>query len=150
MNKKFINIFLVAIALLILTSCGTVRGIAEGLGVAKRPLDEITSETEVGLVLADQTIEYTIDYSTQDGRLILNKMSEHDAKEYVTSAALIKYNCDVIFRPKYNILKKGRQILRITMGGRPANYKNTLNNQTPTAGSITRNNNSNINIHVNN
>lgn len=125
MKKTFLYLSLVLLVAVFFSSCGTVRGSGDGQGVIKRTLDQITSETEVGLELTDQTIEYTIDISTADGRLILNKMSEEEAKEYITSAALIKYNCDVIFRPKYNILKKGKQILRITMGGRPANYKNT-------------------------
>lgn len=124
--KRLMNFLVVAVfAVSVLSSCGVAHGVGDGQGVIKRTLDQITSETEVGLELTDQTIEYTIDYSTADGRFILNKMSEEEAKEYITSAALIKYNCDVIFRPKYNILKKGKQILRITMGGRPANYKNT-------------------------
>lgn len=104
MKKTFLYFAMVAIASMLLASCGVIRGVGEGIGVNKRPLDQITSDTEVGLVLTDQTIEYTIDISTNDGRLILNKMSEKEAKEYVTTAALIKYNCDVIFRPKYNIL----------------------------------------------
>lgn len=148
MKKTFLYLVVLTIASMLLASCGVVRGVGEGIGVNKRPLDQITSDTEVGLVLSDQTIEYTIDISTNDGRLILNKMSEKEAKEYVTTAALIKYNCDVIFRPKYNILKKGKQIIRITMGGRPANYKNTYS-QPATSTNTSRSNRTNININVN-
>lgn len=149
MKKYFSYLSLIVFISVMLSSCRTVRGYGDGQGVIKRTLDQITSETEVGLELTDQTIEYTIDYSTADGRLILNKMSEEDAKEYITSAALIKYNCDVIFRPKYNILKKGKQILRITMGGRPANYKNTSSRPASVA-SPSSSNKTNININVKN
>lgn len=150
MKKKISYLVVMALAVMILASCGVVRGVGEGLGVVKRPLDEITSETEVGLILLEQYIEYTIDISNADGRLILNKMTEEEAKEYITSAALIKYGCDVIFRPKYNVLKKGKQILRITMGGRPANYQNKGSQIVPVPSGSSQSNKTNININVNN
>ena len=33
-------------------------------------------------------------------------------------------NCAMIVRPKYTFLKEGKQILRITVFGFPANYRN--------------------------
>ncbi|MBQ7510764.1 MAG: hypothetical protein IJT53_07670 [Prevotella sp.] len=34
-----------------------------------------------------------------------------------------KYNCDLIINPQFDCLKKGKRILRITIDGRPGNYK---------------------------
>lgn len=120
--------FLSWVALLsafLLTSCRTSSSGAFGADTDIDPLTEIDSRHNIyDLVVADQGIQYTIDYSTPDGRLKLKNLSLSQAKQMVLSEAAMANNCAMIVRPKYTFLKEGKQILRITVFGFPANYRN--------------------------
>lgn len=70
-------------------------------------------------------ITYTIDISTQEGRIKLNKLTLAEAKKLALEEAAIKNNCARIISPKFSHLQKGKQILRITVFGFPARYKNS-------------------------
>lgn len=86
-----------------------------------------------------QGITYTIDISTQEGRIKLNGLSVAQAQQLALEEAAIKNNCARIISPKFSHLKKGKQILRVTVFGFPARYKNSQ--RTPTPDRETQNNN---------
>lgn len=110
---------------LALTSCITTNSGSFGANTDIDPWTEIDSRHNVyDLIVAENGIQYTIDYSTPDGRLKLKNISLSDAKHLALSEAAIANNCAMIVRPKYTFLKEGKQILRITVFGFPANYRN--------------------------
>ena len=70
-----------------------------------------------------ERISYTIDISTPEGKQKLHKISLSDAQRLAETEASRKYNCDRLIDPRFDYLKKGKRILRITVDGRPAVYK---------------------------
>lgn len=114
-----------AIALSFLAaSCSTFM--SGGNGITDTEITTIThSVNEYDLDVDPQGITYTIDISTPEGRLKLNKISLEQAKELALQEAVIKNNCARLISPKFSHLKKGKQILRITVFGFPARYKNS-------------------------
>lgn len=106
-----------------LSSCGSVSsgagGTATGVGVDARGL----SYNSYDLVPIGDRITYTIDISTPEGRQKLQGISLNDAKRIAETDASRKYNCDRLIDPRFDYLKKGKRILRITVDGRPGNYK---------------------------
>lgn len=114
----------------VLLSCSSLRSGGEGLTDT-----EITTYTEsinrFDLDVDPQGITYTIDISTQEGKLKLNGLSLEQAKKMALEEAAIKNNCARIISPKFSHLKKGKQILRVTVFGFPARYKNSQKTATP-------------------
>lgn len=53
----------------------------------------------------------------------LQGISLPDAKQLAETEASRKYNCDRLIDPRFDFLKKGKRILRITVDGRPGNYR---------------------------
>lgn len=131
MKRTFVNIFFFALVLLSLSSCRVAQSGSFGSSTDIDPYTKIRSINEYDLNVAEQGIEYTIDYSTPEGQLKLKKISLSAAKELVNAEAAMKYNCAMIVRPKYTFLKDGKQILRITVFGFPANYKNAAKDYVP-------------------
>ena len=68
-------------------------------------------------------ITYTIDISTPEGKQKLQGISLDEAKRLAETEASRKFNCDRLIDPRFDYLKKGKRILRITVDGRPGNYK---------------------------
>ena len=62
-------------------------------------------------------ITYTIDVSTVEGRIKLNKLSLRQAEELALTEAVMNNNCAALFNPQYTHLKKGKKILRVTVYG---------------------------------
>ena len=109
----------------LLSACITTKSGAFGADTDIDPWTEIDSRHNIyDLVIADQGIQYTIDYSSPDGRIKLKNISLAEAKKMVLSEAAMVNNCAMIVRPKFTFLKEGKQILRITVFGFPANYRN--------------------------
>ena len=109
----------------LLSACITTKSGAFGADTDIDPWTEIDSRHNIyDLIVAEQGIQYTIDYSTPDGRTKLKNISLPMAKKMVLSEAAMANNCAMIVRPKYTFLKEGKQILRITVFGFPANYRN--------------------------
>ena len=123
MKKLFFLIIFVASILLVITSCGSIRagagGYDSGMGVDARG----TSYNSYDLVPVGDRITYTIDISTPEGRQKLYKLSLEDAQRLAETEAARKYNCDRLIDPRFDFLKKGKRILRITVDGRPGNYR---------------------------
>lgn len=110
------------------SSCGGVRsgagGYSTSMGVDARGL----SYNNYDLVPIGDRITYTIDISTPEGRQKLQNTSLADAKQLAETEASRKYNCDRLIDPRFDFLRKGKRILRITVDGRPGIYR-TRDNQ---------------------
>ncbi len=114
--------FVAFIAMVITTSCSVLTGAggyATDLGIETGG----KSINSYDLVPVGDRITYTIDISTPEGKQKLHKLSLNDAKRLAETEASRKYNCDRLLQPRFDYLKKGKRILRITVDGRPANYR---------------------------
>ena len=125
------NIIVLALAILVsitINSCSTTRsgagGVDTGMGVDVKG----RSYNSYDLVPVGDRITYTIDISTKEGEKKLKGISLADAQRLAETEACRKYNCDRLIDPRFDYLNKGKRILRITVDGRPGNYK-TRDNQ---------------------
>lgn len=115
---------------LIVNSCSFLR--SGGNGITDTEISTYTeSINRYDLDVDPQGITYTIDISTQEGKVKLNGLSLEQAKKLALEEAAIKNNCARIISPKFSHLKKGKQILRVTVFGFPARYKNSPKTATP-------------------
>lgn len=119
LTKHIISLVIISI---VCCSCGIIAG-AGGSDSGVEIETTGTSNNKYDLVPAGDRITYTIDISTPEGQRKLNKLSLSEAKRLAETEAARKYNCDCLLYPKFDYLKKGNRILRITVDGRPANYK---------------------------
>lgn len=94
-------------------------GINTGVGVYATG----RSNNSYDLVPTGNRVTYTIDISTPEGRQKLYKLSLEEAQRLAETEASRKYNCDRLIDPRFDYLKKGKRILRITIDGRPGIYK---------------------------
>lgn len=104
------------------TSCSRRHG-ASSLNAYTTVNPNIVSYNELTMDLDPEPISYTIDISTNEGRLKLNKLGLEEAKELALVEAIMANHCATIFNPQYTHLYKGGKILRITVYGYPARYK---------------------------
>lgn len=123
MKQKCFLMALAAITILTICSCSSTRsgagGYNTGLGVNLGDRSYISYNLEpVG-----DRITYTIDISTPEGKQKLQGLSLAEAQRLAETEASRKYNCDRLIDPRFDYLKKGKRILRITVDGRPGNYK---------------------------
>lgn len=123
MKKIFFTMAFTVTAFTVFTSCGSTRsgagGYNTGMGVDARG----TSYNSYDLVPVGDRITYTIDISTPEGRQKLYKLSLAEAQRLAETEASRKYNCDRLIDPRFDYFKKGNRILRITVDGRPGNYR---------------------------
>jgi len=123
MKHTIFTIALIAITTVVITSCSSTRagagGYDTGMGVNLRDRSYISYD----LVPVGDRITYTIDISTPEGKQKLQGLSLDEAKRLAETEASRKYNCDRLIDPRFDYLKKGKRILRVTVDGRPGNYK---------------------------
>lgn len=123
MKKVFLLMAFAATTILTFISCGSTRagagGYDTGMGVQLRDRSYISYD----LVPVGDRITYTIDISTPEGKQKLYKLTLAEAKRLAETEASRKYNCDRLIDPRFDYLKKGKRILRVTVDGRPGNYK---------------------------
>jgi hypothetical protein len=123
MKREIFLIAFTATVFLTICSCGSTRsgagGYATGMGVDARGI----SINNYDLVPVGDRITYTIDISTPEGKQKLQGLSLAEAQRLAETEASRKYNCDRLIDPRFDYLKKGKRILRITVDGRPGNYK---------------------------
>ena len=121
--KHICFIITIAAAISVVSSCTTTYsgagGTATGVGVDARGL----SYNSYDLIPIGDRITYTIDISTPEGRQKLQGISLTEAKQLAETEASRKYNCDRLIDPRFDFLKRGKRILRITVDGRPGNYR---------------------------
>ncbi|MBP3228771.1 MAG: hypothetical protein J6M53_08350 [Bacteroidaceae bacterium] len=108
--------------LLLSASCATRTG-AGGYDTSLGVYATGRSANSYDLVPTGDRITYTIDISTPEGRQKLHRLSLDDAKRLAETEASRKYNCDRLIDPRFDYLKKGSRILRITVDGRPGVYR---------------------------
>lgn len=128
MKRTFFLMTVAVIAISSFTSCGSTHsgagGYATNMGVDARG----SSYNSYDLVPVGDRITYTIDISTPEGKQKLYKLSLAEAQRLAETEACRKFNCDRLIDPRFDYLNKGNRILRITVDGRPGNYK-TRNTQ---------------------
>ncbi|MDE6634488.1 MAG: hypothetical protein K2J96_04445 [Bacteroidaceae bacterium] len=114
----------------VLASCSSMR--SGGDGITDTEIFTVNeSYNRMDLEVDPQGITYTIDISTAEGLTKLNGLSLVEAKKLALEEAAIKNNCARIISPKFSHLKKGKQILRVTVFGFPARYKNAEKPKVP-------------------
>ena len=138
MKRTFFMLAFAAINTIVISSCSSNRptmndpyeqGIAKtGVGGEETGViikDEHGSKNSLDLVPIGDRITYTIDIGTPEGRQKLEGLSLNEAKELAGIEASRKYNCDSFIKQRfeYTLSKDRKRIVKITMDGRPANYK---------------------------
>lgn len=121
MRKK---LFIAGCAVALFTACSTTRSGTNQLNASYTPHTRITSFNEYDLEVSSEGVTYTIDISTPEGRMKLNKLKLHEAENLALTEAVMKYNCATLVNPQYTNLMRGKKVLRITVFGFPAKYKN--------------------------
>ena len=123
MKKYLFLMAFAAVTLLTISSCSSTRagvgGYDTGMGVHLGDRSYISYNLEP---VGDRII-YTIDISTPEGKQKLQGLSLSEAQRLAEVEACRKYNCDRLIDPRFDYLNKGKRILRITVDGRPGNYK---------------------------
>ena len=123
MKKTIQMMAMAAIATMTITSCKT--SLTAGGTSAAEIIDSYTgSVNDVNLEIAPEPITHNIDISTTDGQLKLKNLSLAQAKSLALREAVMTNRCAKIVNPQYTHLMKGKQVLRITVYGFPAIYKN--------------------------
>jgi len=122
MKKGIIILACAVFLILVFESCGIHTGAGgydTGMGVNLRDRSYISYD----LVPVGDRITYTIDISTPEGKQKLHKLSLDEAKRLAEVEACRRFNCDRLIDPRFDYLNKGKRILRITVDGRPGNYR---------------------------
>jgi len=74
--------------------------------------------------ISDKYITYDIDVLSPEGKILLSNATEDSAKDLVLNRAIIANKCDAIFQPRISFVRGNKkEILRVTVYGRPAKYK---------------------------
>lgn len=123
MKRNIISLAFVAIGIAALNSCSSTRAGAGGVGTGTGVKISSWSDNRYDLVPVGDRITYTIDISTPEGKQKLHKLTLAEAQRLAETEACRKYNCDRLIDPRFDYLNKGKRILRITVDGRPGNYK---------------------------
>lgn len=123
-NNMKIKILIAVLCSIVLYSCSSVRGGSNSYNAYIAPNTKVNSFNEYDLDISQNAITYTIDISTPEGRMKLNKVSLQEAEQLALTEAIAQNNCAMIINPQYTHLKKGNRILRVTVYGFPAKYKN--------------------------
>lgn len=123
MKYNILTLALTAIGTIALASCSTTRAGAGGVDTGMGVYATGRSTNSYDLVPVGDRITYTIDISTPEGKQKLNKLSLSEAQRLAETEACRKYNCDRLIDPRFDYLNKGKRILRITVDGRPGNYR---------------------------
>ncbi len=121
--KHSLYILVLAATAFVFSSCNSIRSGAGGTATGNRISIDDRSYISYNLIPVGDRITYTIDISTPEGRQKLHGIKLADAKQLAETEASRKYNCDRLIDPRFDYLKKGKRILRITVDGRPGNYK---------------------------
>lgn len=125
MKTRYINIIISIICALFISSCRTAKSGSHSNNAYQTPTTHIQSDNLYDLDVSPDGVSYTIDVSTPEGKVKLNKLSLKEAENLALTEAVIKYNCALLVNPQFTNLMKGKQVLRITVYGFPAKYKNS-------------------------
>ena len=128
MKNKILITALTLVSILTISSCRVSSGAGgtdTGVGVNTTG----RSNNYYDLIPTGDRITYTIDISTPEGKQKLYRLSLQEAQRLAETEASRKFNCDRLIDPRFDYLKKGKRILRITVDGRPGVYKTREYNQ---------------------
>ena len=114
----------IIVVALSITSCKSMKMTAGGDGPTEEIKTLIESTNQFDLIISDTPFTYTIDISTPDGELKLNKLNLVQAKNLAYREAIMESKCAVILKPQFTAQTYGMKIIRITVYGFPAVYKN--------------------------
>lgn len=81
------------------------------------------SYNKLTMDLDDEPITYTIDISTEAGRMKLRNLSLDEACDLALVEAIMANKCATIFQPQYTHLVQKGKVLLVTLYGYPARYK---------------------------
>ena len=123
MKKNILLLAFAATTILAICSCGSTHTGAGGYDTGMGVYATGRSNNYYDLVPVGDRITYTIDISTPEGKKKLQGLSLAEAQRLAETEASRKYNCDRLIDPRFDYLKKGKRILRITVDGRPGNYR---------------------------
>lgn len=118
------HLFMIGCTAMLFTACSTIRSGVNQRNASQTPHTRINSLNEYDLEVASEGVSYTIDISTPEGRMKLHKLKLRDAENLALTEAVMKYNCATLVNPQYTNLMRGKKVLRITVYGFPAKYKN--------------------------
>lgn len=127
--KENTNILLIITSFIItsffLTACSSTQTTGYSGSNPSEIVDIYTgSRNQLDLVIASEPIEYTIDISTPEGKSKLNNLTLQQAEGLVIREAVMKNKCAKLVDPQFTNLMKGKHVLRVTVYGFPAKYKN--------------------------
>lgn len=131
MKNSLFSLFFLVVAIICLASCGSSTYITPQhhsnnyVDDASTNVDlKNTSYNQFDLTLLGNPIEYEINIATEEGAKLLKGLTLQQAKEKAVWNACNKYKCAVIFSPSFDCLMQDGRVLRVTMRGTPANFKN--------------------------
>lgn len=131
MKNSLFSLFILVAASIYLASCGSSTYIPPQHH-PNNYVDDASTDVELrntsfnqyDLNLLGGTVEYRIDISSEEGQKMLEGLTLQEAKQKVIFKACSKYKCAVIFSPNFDCLTQDGRVLRVTMIGTPANFKN--------------------------
>lgn len=130
MKNFLFSLFLLVIACFSSASCGSstyIPGRHHSTIHVDDPSTNVdlknTSYNQFELKLLDR-VKYEITIASDEGAQLLEGLTLKEAKQKTLFLACDKYNCDVIFEPQIDCLMQDGRVLRVTLRGRAANYKN--------------------------
>lgn len=132
MKNSLFSLFFLIVASMCLASCGSSTYIPPQhhsnnyVDDASTNVDlKNTSYNQFDLrLLGDHPIKYEITIASEEGAQLLKGLSLREAKQKAVFLACDKYNCAVIFEPHFDCLTQDGRVLRVTLRGTPANFKN--------------------------
>lgn len=84
---------------------------------------KIVSYNELTMDIDKEPITYVIDISTEAGKMKLKNLSVDEACDLALIEAIMSNKCATIFNPQYTHLVHKGKVLRVTLYGYPARYK---------------------------
>lgn len=116
-----------AIALVIavaLSSCSSPVVGSKNRNAYQIPKTRIESFNDYALDVSREGVSYTIDISTPEGKAKLNNLTLSEAEELALTEAVMTNKCAMFVNPQFTNLMNGKRVLRITVYGFPAYYRN--------------------------
>lgn len=136
-------------AVLYLAGCSTYRGGSNSNNAYIAPNTVVNSFNEYDMDVSSEPFTYTIDISTPEGKMKLNKITLREAEQLVLTEAVAASKCAMLVNPQYTNLMKGKRVLRITVYGFPAKYKSSSQQYVPLDNRSSKTINVNVDRNVN-
>lgn len=106
-----------------LSSCRSINGSA-GSSPTQAIDSYVVMRGDLRFVIRDEPVEHSIDISSANGRAKLKGITLQQAELLAIREAIMKSRCVKMVEPQFTNLTKGKKVLRITVYGFPADFKN--------------------------